>query len=180
MTTKEAALSKLKRTRDSFWFSLGAYALLTKEPAKSQVAGYSIVVTNNDLTVEPKGATTQHGGISYRIEFNSSITQDSALSVVQQTFYSMLTDSYEATKSAAPELHKTQDWYHFARHLRNAISHNGRWHFQNSVGLPTQWRHLAIDSSMHGQPVEGFIGWYDGLQLGAVMQLFVNGLADEA
>jgi hypothetical protein len=33
---------------------------------------------------------------------------------------------------------------------------------------------------MQGQPIDGFIGWYDGLQLGAVMQLFVSGLADEA
>ena len=181
MTTKQAALQKLKAARDSFWFSLGAYALLTKEPARTEVANFSISVTNQELLVEPKTAVVpQRIGTSYRIEFNSSIPDESALSVVQRTFYAMITDSYDAAKSASELQLKAQDWYHLARHLRNAIAHNGRWHFQNLSGLPCKWRHLVIDSSMQDQPIQGFIGWYDGLQLGAVMQLFVDGLPDEA
>ena len=180
MNPKQASLAKLKSTRDSFWFSLGAYALLTKEPAASLVAGYDISVTNCDLLVRPRGAQdTLLRGISYRIEFNSSIPNESALAVVQSTFYAMLSHSYEACKSADPVGMKDQDWYHFARNLRNAISHNGRWHFQNSAGLPATWRRMTVDQSMHGSEIGGFIGWFDGLQLGATMQLFVSSLPDE-
>jgi len=32
---------------------------------------------------------------------------------------------------------------------------------------------------MHGSEIGGFIGWFDGLQLGATMQLFVSSLPDE-
>src|SRR5690606_23114859 len=178
---KQASLSKLKSSRDSFWFSLGAYALLTKEPAASLVAGYDISVTNNDLLVGPRDAQDlPRRGMSYRIGFNSSLSKNSALAVVQSTFYAMLSDSYEACKAADPIRVKDQDWYHFARHLRNAISHNGRWHFQNSAGLPATWRRMTVDQSMHGTEITGFIGWFDGLQLGATMQLFVSGLPDEA
>lgn len=181
MPAKQAALKKIKSARDSFWFSLGAYALLTKEPAKSQVAGYRISVTNDELLAELRDSPApRKSGTSYRIEFNSSIAQESALSVVRSTFYAMLSDSYEATKGADPARLKDQDWYHFARHLRNAISHNGRWHFQNALGLPANWCHLTIEPSMQDQSIDGFIGWYDGLQLGAVMQLYVSGLPDEA
>ena len=181
MSSKQASLSKLKNSRDAFWFSLGAYALLTKEPAASQVAGYDISVTNTDVLVGPRDAQDSYQlGMSYRIGFNSSLPREAALSVVQSTFLAMISDSYEACKAAAPAEIKNQDWYHFARHLRNAISHNGRWHFQNNAGLPATWRRMTIDQSMHGKEIGGFIGWFDGLQLGATMQLFVSGLADEA
>lgn len=181
MSSKQASLSKLKRSRDSFWFSLGAYALLTKEPAASQVDGYDISVTNSDLLVRPRGARDSlRSGMSYRIGFNSSLPEDAALTVVQSTFYAMLSDSYEACKAAAPAEIKNQEWYHFARHLRNAISHNGRWHFQNGTGLPTTWRRMTVDQSMNGSEIGGFIGWFDGLQLGSTMQLFVSGLPNEA
>ena len=180
MTSRQAALEKLKRARDSFWFSLGAYALLTKEPARSEIINYRVSINNQELLVESKDSSlVQSVGTSYRIEFNSSISEESALAVVQRTFYAMLSDSYDAAKTASETQLKSQDWYHLARHLRNAIAHNGRWHFLNSAGLPCIWRHLSIESSMQGQPIDGFIGWYDGLQLGAVMQSFVNGLADE-
>jgi hypothetical protein len=181
VSSKQASLSKLKSARDSFWFSLGAYALLTREPAASQVAGYDISVTNSDLLVGPRDAQDSgHLGMSYRIGFNSSLPNTAALAVVQSTFYAMLSDSYEACKAAAPVGIKDQDWYHFSRHLRNAISHNGRWHFQNNASLPATWRRMTVESSMHGHEIDGFIGWFDGLQLGATMQLFVSGLPDEA
>jgi hypothetical protein len=47
MLTKENALAKLKSARDSFWFSLGAYALLTEEPSRSEISVYDIKVYEN-------------------------------------------------------------------------------------------------------------------------------------
>jgi hypothetical protein len=110
--------------------------------------------------------------MSYRIAFNSSLPTDAALAVVRSSFYAMLSGSYEAVKGWHQV--KQQDWFHFSRHLRNAISHNGRFHFTNESGLPAKWRNLLIEQSMQGTPVENFLGWFDGLQLNAVMNLFVS------
>jgi hypothetical protein len=157
----------------SFCFSLGAYALLTQEPARSQVSSYDICVTNNNLSVVGTGTShTADSNMSYRIAFNSSLPVNAALTVVRNSFYAMLAGSFEAVKSSHQV--QQQEWFHFARHLRNAISHNGRFHFTNDSGLPAKWRNLLIEQSMQGVSIENFLGWFDGLQLNAVMNLFVS------
>lgn len=173
------ALFKLKQSRDSFIFSLGAYALLTKEPAASLIAEYSISATNIDLSVnrvDEDFKPTQ--GLSYKFEFGRSIPQSAALSVVQNSFFAMLSDSFEACKAASPDKIKDEQWYSLARHLRNAISHNGKWHFLSPNGFPVSWRSLKVDYPMQGLSIDGFIGWYDGLQLNAVMHMTMQELAD--
>jgi hypothetical protein len=170
---REETLAKLNTLRQSFCFSLGAYALLTQEPARSQVSRYDVCVTNNTLAVVGTGASqTADSNMSYRIVFNSSLPTDAALTVVRSSFYAMLSGSFEAMKGW--DQVEQQDWFHFARHLRNAISHNGRFHFTNEWGLPAKWRNLLIEQSMQGAPVENFLGWFDGLQLNAVMNIFVS------
>lgn len=173
MRPHEETLTKLNALRQSFCFSLGAYALLTQEPARSQVSGYDVCVTNNTLAVVSTGAShTADSNMSYRIAFNSSLPEDAALSVVRSSFYAMLSGSFEAVKGWHQV--KQQDWYQFARHLRNAISHDGRFHFTNGSGLPVTWRNLLIEQTMQGAPIENFLGWFDGLQLNSVMNLFVS------
>jgi len=173
------ALFKLKQSRDSFIFSLGAYALLTKEPAASLISEYSISATNIDLSVNAAHEDFKPAqGVSYRFEFGRSIPQSAAMAVVQNSFYSMLSDSFEACKAASPEKIKDEEWYSLARHLRNAISHNGRWHFLSPNGFPVGWRSLKVDYAMQGKSIDGFVGWYDGLQLNAVMYMSMQDIAN--
>lgn len=173
MHNRGETLNTLNGLRQSFCFSLGAYALLTQEPASSQVAGYEVCVTNNTLTVLGKGAShAPDSNMSYRIAFNSTLPEAAALAVVRSSFNTMLSGSFEAIKHW-PQA-KEQEWYHFARHVRNAASHNGRFHFSNNSGLPARWRNMVIDNSMQGESLEAFLGWFNGLQLNAIMNLFVD------
>lgn len=175
------ALSRLEDYRSSFMFSLGAYALMTEEPTCSLISNYSIKANNSGLLVESKDieySPTRETG--YAVEFGERIPRSAALSVVRTSFYSMLADSYETCVSTFPQDVKNQDWYEFARHLRNAVSHDGRWNFKNKNIQPVKWRSLIIDHSMHGHTIDGFIGWFDGLQLGAVMHLFVQDMANKS
>ncbi|MGH9439381.1 MAG: hypothetical protein ACRD22_16195 [Terriglobia bacterium] len=173
MDDREHVLSKINSLRQSFCFSLGAYALLTQEPAMSQVANYNVCVTNKSLTVFQEGH--QHkpdSNLSYRIAFNASLPSDAALEVVRTSFYAMLAGSFEAVKHW--ERVRLQSWYHFARHVRNAASHNGLFHFSDSSGLPVTWRNLTIAASMQDMALSEFLGWFDGLQLNASMNLFID------
>lgn len=173
MQNREDMLNILNTLRQSFCFSLGAYALLTKEPASSQLAAYEVSVTNNTLAVLGKGAPhTPDSNMSYRIAFNSSLPASAALAVVRSSFNAMLSGSFEAIKHW-PQA-KDQEWFHFSRHVRNAAAHNGRFHFNNGSGLPAKWRNMVIEQSMQGESLETFLGWFNGLQLNAVMNLFVD------
>lgn len=60
--------------------------------------------------------------------------------------------AHELTKDK-PYRGKGAKW-EFLRHCRNAVSHNGKWHFQN--GEPrnkSEWRGIKLKSTMHGQPL---------------------------
>lgn len=173
MRIRGETLNILNTLRQSFCFSLGAYALLTQEPASSQLAAYEVAVTNNTLTVLGKGsAHTPDSNMSYRIAFNSSLPASAALAVVRSSFNAMLSGSFEAVKHWPHA--REQEWFHFSRHIRNAAAHNGRFRFDNSSGLPASWRNMTIEESMEDASLEEFLGWFNGLQLNAVMNLFVD------
>lgn len=182
MTTRTEALSRLKRARDAFWFSLGGYALLTQEPARSIVSDYEIDVRNDGIDVRSKRAPHEgRRGTRYTIAFSAALDPSAVKDVIERTMRFMLVESFGVTLKYAEENRftddlRSRDWYHFARHLRNAYAHGGRWNLLNKKNLPATWRRLTIDPSLHDQVVaDGFIGWFDALQLGASMTLFVDG-----
>jgi hypothetical protein len=63
-----------------------------------------------------------------------------------------LSMAHELTKDQ-PYRDKGAKW-EFLRHCRNAVSHNGKWHFQN--GEPrnkAEWRGIELKPTMHSQPL---------------------------
>jgi hypothetical protein len=169
----------LYRTRDVFWFTLGAYALLTEEPSRSQLAGYDVSIANNHLQVVSSSDTSPPGQTGYKIGFRGAIDSGAAKEVVERAFRQMILTSYATTTEFVKHRHlqdalSREDWYPFARHYRNAIAHNGRWNIAAPKGLPTTWRNLTIEASFHNRSIDGFLGWFDGLQLCAVMIIFVS------
>lgn len=182
MTDRNSALSSLKKARDAFWFSLGGYALLTQEPARSIVSSYEIDVLNDNINVRAKGVKDEdRRGTRYTIGFGAALDISSVKGVLERTMRFMLVESFEVTLKYAKHNHlmddlRSREWYEFSRHLRNAYAHGGRWDLLKRQRLPATWRRLTIDVSMHDQPVvDGFIGWFDALQLGSSMSLFVAG-----
>lgn len=171
----------LERTREVFWFTLGAYALLTEEPSRSQLAGYDVAIANNHLKVVSSSDTSPPEQTGYKIGFRGALDSGAAKEVVERAFRQMILTTYATTTEFAKhkilqDVLAKEDWYSFARHYRNAIAHNGRWNITSTKGLPTTWRNITIEASFHSKPIDGFLGWFDGLQLCAVMINFVSQL----
>ena len=67
-------------------------------------------------------------------------------------------DSFELTKqyckeSDQLEIFQSQTWYQFGRIIRNCLSHNFKFEFNDydRKKLPVSWGRVIIDESMHGK-----------------------------
>jgi hypothetical protein len=180
MTSKSECEQKLKFVRDSFWFSLGAYGLATKEPTSSFINQHRLIVFGDKIHVLVEGEKAPKGWLSYEVGFSAALDDGSAEAFVRQTFLYMILETFESAKkyaghSGKVEDFKRQDWYPFARHLRNAIGHNGVWDIRgNPDDLPTKFRNKTIDKSLNGKKLNGFCDWVYGLQLCASIRSWVG------
>jgi predicted DNA-binding protein (MmcQ/YjbR family) len=176
-TDQQAFIQRLNAAREAFWFSLAAYALLTQDPARSAISGFSVKVDDHDFRViRRESEELTPGRHSYRVNFIEDVSEPAAREVVHKAFEKMITDSFELVRAYAKshDLEKEmrgQSWYRFARIYRNALSHDKTWPLDNKD--PVRWRNLIVNIDMEGQPVRGFLSWMKGLQLGAEMTNFV-------
>lgn len=168
MLDRNTATQRLHGARDAFWFSSGAYALLTVEPSRSQLATFEIKVSESGALSVTKGTEPSKRETGYLIGFNAGLDQASARQVVEHSFRQMVLQSFEPTKDYAASNGLSlvgEPWYEFARHYRNAVAHNGAWDIRSSRGLPLTWKNKTLVASMHGTPIDGYLNWYAGLQL---------------
>lgn len=176
MTAVEA-LALLKKARDSFWFSLGAYALLTKEPAMSEISKYDIsIYEGGEINVSEIGSEEPFR-TGYTIGFNAGLGDLAARYVVDNSFRQMIIDSNHAVRAYVklnsadvvdlPEVK-------FIRHYRNAIAHNGQWNFDSAKDLPLTWRNRTLTMDMNHQSIEGYLNWFEGLQLCSQLNIFIT------
>jgi hypothetical protein len=94
----------------------------------------------------------------------------------------IIKEGFEAIKAYCALTHqdaslRSQPWYYFARTVRNAVSHDGYIHFNDSERkrLPITWRTYTIDASSEGQPVGAVLPSHlDVLWLAAEMRVFVE------
>lgn len=92
----------------------------------------------------------------------------------------VIKESFEGIKSYCKGTDKVpkfeaQDWYHFARIVRNSVSHNGRIELTRADHgrLPIRWRDKTIDAGSDGQPVEAVLGNHPEIvELVAEMSMF--------
>lgn len=177
---KAQCQEKLNYVRDTFYFSLGGYGLATNDLTKDSLCDYCIKVDDSNVYVFKKEEVPPKGEpLSQQISFSQSLETGHALQFVRQTFLYMIQDTFESAKSYANQSGKFQDfkaqpWYSFARHLRNAIGHNGTWNIQDTSDLPTTFRNKTITSEMNGQALGDFVGWFYGLQLCSNIITWVN------
>lgn len=174
MLDQATARRKLQEVRDIFTSSLGAYALLTEEPSKSQLSEFNIKFDDGGRLTVSRDAIPATPGISYNIGFNYGMDVDSAKAVVEHTFRYMVLQSFEITKKYAPLTSKDQPWYNFAFNYRNAISHDGHWKLTNKTMVPATWRRYTVDLHLDGQSIDDYFSWYHGMQLCGEMALFVE------
>ena len=72
-----------------------------------------------------------------------------------------------------------QEWYLFARLVRNALTHDQHWGFKDRdlKKLPVTWRGRKITPEMNGQDVlMEFYGWFEAIEMIEDMLTFARGL----
>jgi hypothetical protein len=97
--------------------------------------------------------------------------------VVEKSFRQMIIDSNFVVQSYIRDNKidaSNEPMVQFSRHYRNAIAHNGHWNFYSDKGLPITWRNRTIAMEMNKKPIDGFISWFEGLQLCAQINLFIS------
>ncbi|WP_162435811.1 hypothetical protein [Pseudoxanthomonas koreensis] len=117
------------------------------------------------------------------VSFNQAVHPEYASAMLGLVFEKMISDGVDATREYAREVGEWNDlkrrgWFAVAHHLRNAFSHNGRWHFERHAIVPAAWRGYRVDRELSGQPAAGFLSWFDGTQLLDCMLLYVQGVVD--
>ena len=174
----------MRAAHDRFWVAVGAYALMTHEPMRNLLKAMRIHINHDEITVVAKRQPRDPSGpgLSYEAQFPLGLPESAAWEVARTHLRSMLIDSFDATKEFATEANlmanlKSQDWYYFSYHLRNAYAHGNRWHFEPWATrlLPLTWRSYEIRADLHRTAVPDNVpGWVDALQLRASMFNFVD------
>lgn len=85
----------------------------------------------------------------------------------------LIKESFELLKNYCQENNqenafKSEQWYHFARMIRNCLSHNFKFEFNNYEKriLPVSWKSKTIDISMDGAYLKlEFFGYVETLEL---------------
>jgi hypothetical protein len=141
---------------------------------------HRIKISDDEIHVLAEGQQAPKTWLSYEVGFSGALIDGSAKMFVRQTFFYMILETFESAKKYAKKNDKlepfeSQDWHPFARHLRNAIGHNGVWDIRgNPSDLPTTFRNKTIDISLNGKSLGDFIGWVYGLQLCASISIWVG------
>ncbi len=180
MSTKEECQFKMNYARNAFYFSVGSFGLATKPPSNELLKNFKFVIQENNIHVLEADETAPKTWLQYEFSFSEPLQNNSAEIFVKQTFNHMILQTFEAAWSYAKSNdlnseYRNQEFFFFCLHLRNAISHNGKWSFKNkSYELPTTFRNKEINRSLEGKDIEGFINWVFGLQLCATISLWVS------
>lgn len=159
MATKRELLGQLTNARNNYVLGLAAMSLFTESASIEHL----------------RKRHASFGG--YIVEFNqvsSLLSSQHGRDIALKEFLTMLIrallkESFELVRDFAEDskqdiLFKSQPWYHFARMIRNCISHDFHFRFtpHDLRKLPITWNARKLDASLQDKPLAvSFLG-YDG------------------
>jgi hypothetical protein len=76
---------------------------------------------------------------------------------------------------------RSEDWYEYARAIRNTVSHNFRFDFSryDNSHFPITWRGISLTADLHGKPITYETFWHkSGYELYLGMRSFAERLPD--
>lgn len=184
----DALKSKLGPVANNFVAVLLALSYLAEIPKKDLGKDRTVIVSPDGFKVirgRPKPG--QVGDGDYVSEFHLGTPEGRNLLVnepAQAAIRMLILESCETVKDHCAETEQAdklrrQPWYHYARLLRNALTHNRRWSFndRDRKFLPLTWNGRAINASMKGQEIgETHADWYQALELHSAMVAFAETL----
>lgn len=173
----------LMRLRDIFDLSVGAYALLTEEPARSELSKYTVRYNDaGDFQATKTDPVPTGWALTCQVQFHDVDYRNAAQALVERSKRQAVIESFDlirgyAEDTPAWEEMKHEPLFYFTMFYRNAVAHNGRWKFskRDKEKLPITFMNITIDESMEGKPIDGFLNLWKARQLLAKMERFVIG-----
>lgn len=173
---------RLLKLREIFDVSVGAYALLTEEPARSELSRYTIRYNDaGDFQATQAKPKPPEWRLCLEVRFHDADYHEAAQALVERAQRQTIIESFDLIRSYAKgtpawsELNQ-EPLFQFTLLYRNAVAHNGRWDLsKHREELPITFMGLTIDASMDGEPIDGFLSLWKSRQLLAKMELFVIG-----
>ncbi|SEJ05422.1 hypothetical protein [Frateuria terrea] len=174
---------RLMKLREIFDLSVGAYALLTEEPARSELSKYTVRYNDLGAFQATKSDPTPEGWrLTYQIQFRDADYRQAAQALVERSKRQAIIESFalirEYSKDTPAWAEMSQEaWFYFTMFYRNAVAHNGRWQFsaKDRAKLPITFMNIRIEESMDGESIDGFLNLWKARQLLAKMERFVIG-----
>jgi hypothetical protein len=170
--TKSELLAQLENAKNNFILVLASTSLLSNEKAypileesNCKFGKYSIdfkqVANIMKKESDRKIACKEYVNMGIRI-------------LIKETF-ELIKDYSKKTKQE--QTLKSQNWYEFARIIRNCLSHNFKIQFSNydKKLLPLRWNNKTIDTSFDNTYLQlSFFGYVEAWELFNKMYLFVK------
>jgi hypothetical protein len=171
MTRKEL-LSQIENAKNNYVLGLASISLFSNEKS------YPIL----DESVVQFGTYT----IEFKQVKNLMITSGDREIAIREYLTSqiraVIKESFELIKNYCSETNQTylfhaETWYHFARMIRNCLSHNFKFEFTkfDKGLLPIAWKSKTIDSSFDGRDLKiEFFGYIETWELFSEFHNFAN------
>jgi len=169
---KSELISQLENAKNNYILGLAAISLFSNEKS------YPILEESN----------ASFG--TYKIDFKQvknllSIKNDRDIAMKEfLTLFirALIKESFELLKNYCEENHqenifKSEQWYQFARMIRNCLSHNFKFEFNkyDKSILPVSWKSKTIDISMDGSHLKlEFFGYVETWELFSEFQNFAQ------
>ena len=187
---KDNLLARLETVRGNYTIGLMFCGLLRNPTTRPAITANRIFLTPTTTLVFFPGYPINLPSNEKHIELKLQGPSDlSGFDHLIDQFSTMLLrnlvlDSFElirdyCRRTGQQQNMKAQPWYHFARLLRNALTHDQCWGFRDADKkiFPVYWKGKRIDQTMDGQEVRpSFFAWFDGCELFVDMYAFSESL----
>jgi hypothetical protein len=165
---KPELIAALENAKNNFVLGQAAVCLFTLDPARKCLIGQEARFGEFTVSFEQV-----HNLLA--IPADAEIANKEYL---KMHFRALIKEGFELLKNYCAEtdqqqLFRDEPWFHFARLIRNALSHNFRFSFNRRDDLPVSWEGRTIDRVMDGQDLQiAFLGWDGMYKLFAEFQIF--------
>lgn len=181
----------MKKVLSNYTLGLGAICLYAMPQARRLLSQTALGIDRQRAVFNPPNDPSRIW--SYTVNFahiaeqldDPAKLQKSVDAYLQMNIRMIGKEPYEAIKAYCAETHqmellRKQPWYHFARIIRNAVSHDFRFRFSKADKklLPISWNGQTIDLALNDKVVPlSLFGYQTSLELFLAMRDFVtNGL----
>jgi hypothetical protein len=170
--TKPELIGQLENAKNNYILGLAAMSLFASPEA------YPILEKNRASF----GTYTVEFAQVVRLLQNAKDREIATKEFLTSQIRALIKESFELIKdycenSGQAALLKAEDWYQFARMIRNCLSHNFKFEFNNYDRglLPLSWKGRTIASEMDGQHLRlDFFGYVETWELFREYQNFVK------